>query len=406
MKTQQGFIGISFTLLAVLVLAGIGVSSLIITMSQQRLVRNTEQSLQAYYGAEAGVEDALLRLTKSWNIPSPAALGVLGTTVFTTVVDTPEGKQVVAQGDDNSRIRKVEAVFALDSTSPQFFYGAHVGEGGLVMDNNSRVEGNVFSNGSVTGDSGAVITGSIIVAGAHTIEEVTVEGDATADECEDAEVLGTLYANEEDCDYGFFEVLGIPPDAVPLSILPEDIQGWKDEAEAGGVTSGDLEYDGDDTVTMGPQKIEGNLELSNDAILTMTGNLWVTGSVIVKNQAQVKLASSYGSSSGVLVADGSIRVANNSISSGSGTEGSYVMYLSTNTSDTALTVDNNAIADIVYTSAGGLQIANNAALREVTGYKVFVKNNAVIMYEEGLQNAFFSSGPGAGWILKSWKEVE
>ena len=69
-------------------------------------------------------------------------------------------------------------------------------------------------------------------------------------------------------------------------------------------------------------------------------------------------------------------------------------------------VKNNTITDILYTSQGGILIENDIVVREVAGYRLKIQNVATLTYETGLQNAAFVSGPGAGWQVLSWKEVE
>ena len=169
---------------------------------------------------------------------------------------------------------------------------------------------------------------------------------------------------------------------------------------------GDYELDGSDVATLGPKKIAGDLEIEGSAILTLSGKLWVAGNVNVKNEGRVKLTGSYGVMSGVIVADGIITLENNSISEGSGNPYSYLIYLSTNSANPALVIKNNAIANILYTSQAWREVQNNAQLVEVTGYGIHLMNNVIIRYEAGLQDAKFTSGPGASWELSSWQEVE
>jgi len=115
---QQGFVALYLTLLVVFVLSGIGISAFVLTSAQQRIIQNTKASLQAYYGAEAGVEDALLRLKELLSWSNPGSLAVLDVQVTTTIMDTPGGKLVSAEGNDSSRIRKVEALLRLSGTDP------------------------------------------------------------------------------------------------------------------------------------------------------------------------------------------------------------------------------------------------------------------------------------------------
>jgi hypothetical protein len=53
-----------------------------------------------------------------------------------------------------------------------------------------------------------------------------------------------------------------------------------------------------------------------------------------------------------------------------------------------------------------IRMANNTVLKAVVGYKLDLSNNSEIQYEQGVTDTNFSSGPGGGWNIKSWKEVE
>ena len=144
----------------------------------------------------------------------------------------------------------------------------------------------------------------------------------------------------------------------------------------------------------------------------MTGTIWVQGSLRIDNGATIQLdQGGYGSASGIIVADGKIKVRPNTYLQGSGISGSYLLLLSTNpevldTVNPAIDVDNNADAAIFYTTQGLITLRNRVTAREVTGYKVYLDNNAEISYESGLQDATFSSGPGGSWTVTGWKEIE
>ena len=59
--------------------------------------------------------------------------------------------------------RVVKTSMYINTASVAFNFGVQVGDGGLAMSNNSQVNGNVFSNGSITGSNGSVITGDASV---------------------------------------------------------------------------------------------------------------------------------------------------------------------------------------------------------------------------------------------------
>lgn len=406
---EQGFSALYVSVLVVFLTLSIGASIFLLTSTSQRIVTNARVSLQSLYTAESGIEDALLRLTKGTNWINPLLVPFTSGQAQTTISDLIGGSRtVLATGTVASRTRKVQAVYAIDSSTPSFFYGAHIGTGGLVMDNLSKVVGNVFSNGGIQASSGTQITGTATVAGANTMSNASIGQDAYVQSCVNSSVGGTLHAETQSgCTFGSFTTSGIPVSPAPLPISQAQIDQWKQDALAGGVLSGNYELSGTQSATLGPKKIEGNLMLQTSAQLTLTGTLWVTGTIDVKNSAQVRLAASYGTLSGVLVNDGTVMLQNNSISSGSGQQGSYLMYLSTSSLlPEAITIKNNAAADVLYTSQGGIAVENNFQLREVTGKSIHLKNSATITHEIGLQNATFVSGPAGGWRVMSWKERE
>ncbi|OHA67019.1 MAG: hypothetical protein A3C82_00975 [Candidatus Wildermuthbacteria bacterium RIFCSPHIGHO2_02_FULL_47_12] len=405
---QQGFATLYFVLLALFLVVSIAGSLFLFVSWQQRIGRNAQNSTQAYWAAEAGAEDALLRLKEGMSFASPISFFAGEGAVTTTIMEIAPGIDLVtAQGNDASRVRKVQALFALSGTTPTFFYGAHIGAGGLQMDNLSKVIGNAFSNGDIVSSGAAEVTETATVAGVGgSISGITAKH-AFADTCAGSDIAQELHANNKgNCTYGSYAVLGAPPALVSLPLGDEQVQQWKDDAQAGGALAGPYELEGSNAATLGPKQIVGDLMVEDSAVLTLSGTLWVTGNVTVKNSGRVKLAGSYGAMSGVVVADGTITLENNSISAGSGNPDSYLMYLSTKSSNPAIITKNNAIADIIYASQGWVEVQNNAQLVEVTGYGIHLMNNAVIQYEIGLQDARFTSGPGASWELSSWQEVE
>lgn len=415
MKTrlaQKGFAALYMTLLVIAIALGIGSSFALLAAGELQRSSNEVRSVQAYYAAESGLEDILLRVGTGMDYcsPQPCAytLTVGSASADVTIGAISAGaRTITSKGDRDERFRSAEAVYEISDAVPGFFYGAQVGEGGIELENISGIVGNVFSNGDVVGSGSNEITDSVKVAGAgNRIEGVQIGGDAFVDICGDADVAGALHANTSaGCSYGSLTNSGLPIDPVPLPISDSDITEWKAEAEAGGIISGDYSKN-NGTHYLGPQKITGNLIIQNTATLVLTGTVWVMGDINVKNSGKITLDSSYGSLSGLIIADGEIMLENSSVSSGSGEAGSYLMYISTSSANPALTIKNDAKADILYTTAGWIEVENNTKLREVTGYGIHLKNSAEITYEIGLEDAAFVSGPTGGWEVTSWKEVE
>ncbi|MFH1968297.1 MAG: hypothetical protein ABIJ84_02840 [bacterium] len=412
MNNQKGFIAsfIAILILAFMLALAMSISSVILT--RHEISENAVKAAQSYYAAEAGIEDSLLRLKETPQMP--ALNYTIDIDGFTAVVQIPSliagSRAIVSQGDFFNRIKKVQAVYALDAEGVSFYYGAQIGAGGLQMANSSRVNGNIFSSGNVTGSGSATIDNDVIIAGnGNNISGMYVKGNVLAYSCSNSTIDGNLtyvLGGTNNCTVGgTTSVQSGEIASQPLPISQIQIDSWKSDAGAGG-TIGSVNLSGTQTMSLGPKKIAGDLSISNSAVLTLTGTVYVTGNITISNSARIKLDSSYGALGGVILSDGTITPSNYSAFEGSGQASSYLLVLSTNISNSAITVSNSATGAIFYASAGGIIVSNNFSAREVTGYKLTMSNNATINYESGLADVFFSSGPTGGWSVSSWKEIE
>lgn len=198
---------------------------------------------------------------------------------------------------------------------------------------------------------------------------------------------------------------GSDPAPVNLPISESQVTQMEAQAALGGTTNCSTACTVS-TGNIGPRKYDGNLTINGN--VTLTGTIWVKGDLTVTNNAIITLASGYGASSGVIIADdvgnrtvkGKITLSNNVNLVGNGTTGTYIMVISMyeNISSTpAIAVSNNLSAGVVYAPLGIVDISNNANLKEVTAQKIVLQNNASVTYETGLASVNFSSGPGGSW---------
>lgn len=196
------------------------------------------------------------------------------------------------------------------------------------------------------------------------------------------------------------------PVYIAFPISEANIDAWKAEAEAGGVLTGNYTV-GWAGATLGPKKIVGNLTVSGGGTLTISGNLWVTGNITLDGGGTIRLASSYGTDDGVIVNDGTVIVSGGGSATGSGTAGSYLMILTTNTSTTsAASISGGSGAVILYAPYGTLTVSGGASLREAVAYKMSIIGGSSITYEAGLTNNNFSSGPSGTWNVAEWTETD
>ncbi|OGZ31346.1 MAG: hypothetical protein A2931_03180 [Candidatus Niyogibacteria bacterium RIFCSPLOWO2_01_FULL_45_48] len=342
---------------------------------------------------EGSSEDAAYRVIVGKNVPSQFsyAEGGLSATTTATLIYDDEGNvdsvDILTDGAQANIKRKInvlmEKVYEVN-----FLFGGLVGSGGIFMQNTSSIFGDVHTNGSVTGNNFPVIDGNVSAVG--TISDPP-------------QVLGT-------------KTEGAPFQEMPV---PESIlDGWEDEAEDGGVYSGACPYKPADGTTLGPIKIPCDVEINGTKIVTLTGKLWISGNLDVKNSAKLRLASFYGSRSEVVIAhnpadendSGKITVQNSAQLLGSGTAGSYIMMISRNRSaeqggdEEAIDVKNSSSASIYYAPHGKV-IAQNSSqdvhLKTVVAWKLELKNSSLVEYEETLASVRI---PAEKWAIGSWQE--
>jgi hypothetical protein len=568
---QAGLAAILATL-AVLGLAVMTVSSLtLITLTEKKIAGNIVYSAQAYYVAESGIEDSLYRIIKGKNYFASNSMEVASSSATISVSDVGSQRIIRVNGEENNRFRNLQINLNVNNQAVSFHYGAQVGEGGLIMSNNSQVSGSVYSNGPISGGNGAIITGDVYVASLpgnvdqswsdnnsdfifgkegnpidaaqsfqpsisdkllkvslylkkvgspsdKTVRILTDNNGQPSKNLVTSGAYGTLQGSQvSQSAYGWIDVaLAAPPNlsvntkywivvdssadvnnyflwakdstdsysnntgkyspnwnasspvwslaggdlnfkvwlgSVPNSlsglsiggnahantinncaitddayyqvlsvstvggtqypnspdpaieqmpISESEIADWKVEAEAGG-TIGSYSLTNGAIASLGPKKINGNLVVSNNADLTITGTVYVTGSISLSNGVKLRLGANYGNLSGVVLSTGPITVSNNTVFYTNGA-GTYLMLLSDATG-AAINISNNANTVIFYASQGTVNISNNAILKEVTAYQINLSNGAQIIYESGLASAKFSSGSGASWAIANWQEV-
>ncbi len=377
-------------------------------------------SKKSYFLSESGGEDALYRILKNISVGESETI-ILDSNSATTAIGVLLGnKEINSLGDVGSLQRKTNITLAI-GTGASFNYGIQTGPGGFVLENSASVTGNVYSSGSILG-SGNTIYGDAISAGptglinnihtissayAHTIQDSDVDANAYYSVKTNTTVNGTSYPNSAD------------QPVASLPITDDQIDELEADALAGGVINSPCPYIINSSRTIGPVKINCNLEISGSPTVILNGSIWVTGNVSIRNSAVIRVYTGLGSKSVAIIADNpnnritssSIDLANSSQFFGSGSAGSFVFLISQNNSaesggsDDAISMDNSSSGSVIlYASHGLININNSATLKEVTGYKIKARNSANIVYDTGLANTLFTSGPGGGYEIIGWKE--
>ena len=379
-------------------------------------------SAQARALAEGALDKAVHELNQNSSYAGEAGLdlGEGEVTITVTSIDSStkriEATASVPSSVDPVARKTIRATASIDTTTVAFQFGVQVGDGGIDLQNTSSVRGNVYSTGPVTGE-GNIIRGDVISAGpSGLIDDVHATGTAYAHTIRDSDIdKDAYYVTISNTSVGGVSYPGSPDQATSsLPISDATIQEWKDAAEAGGVHTSPCPYTISGTVTLGPKKINCNLTIQGSAVVTFAGPVWVNGNIVVQNSAKVKVASSLGASGVALIADstsnptggGTVTLQNSAVFEGSGQAGSYVLIVSQNRSaesggstvaiDVKNSVDGNILA---YAGHGLIQIQNSVDLKEVAAWKIRALNSSEVIYETGLANANFSSGPGGSWEI-------
>lgn len=410
------------------------------TLTEQRLSRIED----AREIAEAGIERAIFEL----NDQGPGYTGGTetiqdGTVIISVVTNADATKTIsaIASVQDQTITARVQVSAAPTTDAASFFYALQVGAGGVEFKNNAKVVGNVVSEGSLDGASGASVSQTASVSGSgNSISDLTVGlnanvatlvhstvgqdaktltitssvigRDAYASSITGSVVGRDAYANTiRTTSVGGSKNPGsgiTPPSPVPFPLSEELMDSWQTQAEAGG-TIGTFTLLNNTQASLGPVKINGDLIVNNGSTLTVTGTIWATGTITFYNGAILQLDPGYGTTSGILIAsdpinptvNGKIVLENNVIVNGSGQANSNILLLSRfqGTASTAIDAANNSSSMTLYTPEGLVLIHNNFIVNSVSAYKLILQNNAQVIYNNGLASTQFASGPGGAWQL-------
>lgn len=433
---ERGFAVIATTLILSIAFA-FAVILLDVVLTGRQAGRSLSETLSAGQAAEAGVHKAIYCLnatagtncggTYGTSYAGEANVAFGGGTFTTTLSGSGTLKTVTSTGYTNAG-RK--AIIIADLTNvpnedtPGFSYALQSGAGGAHMENNSTINGTIYSSGDVDCQStNAVITGdaySSKVGG--KIEKCRTNFHSHADKILDGKVDGNAYYAVDPTDIAGTTVTGTkysgqatPADA-PLPSI--DLDFWRDSAEDGGIIYGD--YHPADLSDLGPVKIVGDLIMDNNVDITVKGPIWVVGDILTGNNSTFTLDSSFGSYSTAILADdqsdlansGKIDITNNTGIFGTGDPQSHLLFMTTNTStvDTApaLSVANNASGAVFYAMSGTLRLQNGAGAKSLAGYRLFIDQNATITYVASDFTGSFSNSPGGTFRLKegTWREAK
>jgi hypothetical protein len=132
---------------------------------EMRVVRNEAFSKQSYYASESAAEDVSYRIKNSLAVGTTESLTLASSSASVSITDNPDGtKTVRSDGDAGGTKRTTEISLGVDDTA-SFPYALQAGVGGIDMAGSSRIEGDIYTTGSIRGCSSCSVTGMAIAAG-------------------------------------------------------------------------------------------------------------------------------------------------------------------------------------------------------------------------------------------------
>lgn len=460
-QKTAGYVALAVTLLVMVV--SLTIIGGFASFASQEMQSNNAfvKSVESRYIAEGGIEDMVYRVVSGKQYSASETLDVGNGTTTLTVSTSGALKTIRSAGKREIFRQSIETRVKVNTTGNNFQYGVHVGNGGIEMSNTSQIIGSIYSNGPIIGENSPVITGDAFTAGTSAISgTITIGGNvkagailgsplititklassstlidnasiglsATADNFDDSTIGGNAYyrtsvSPDTIVTGSTILVPSAPPNLpnLPMPISDAQLDLWEAEAAAGGQYGGPCPYVLTSGITiLDRQKIPCDMDIKNTAVVILKGTLWVAGNMTIQNSAVIQLDPLvYGGTSGLIIVDdpsnrsakGILDVRNSAVINGSGVAGSYVMLVSRNNSAElggsidAIEIQNTSSAPIYYVPHGSVEIHNSAALKEITAYKLEIRNSATVTYESGLANVQFSSGQTGGYSVETWQQV-
>ena len=341
---------------------------------------------QATSAAEAGIDYTVWKLNSTAGSFTPpltdTAVGTTGTFIVTITSKTSSLKTVTATGyipnSTKPRAKRtIKVDVAVSNTSISFHYAVQTNEGGVSMSNSATINGTVYSNGSITGSQSSRINGDAYAVGSISSPDPTVPA-----------------------PYHKY------PFSSPQPFPTLNYQTWRDEAANGGtidcsLTPAECDISGG-TANIGPKKYIGNLSITNQAVVTVKGSVWVTGNVTVRNgNTQINLDPTFGSNGTIWIVDGTVSVDQGAaFNPTSANPKGYILVATTSPSSSAMSIGQSGANAVFYALEGGAQLSQTAKVNSLTAKQLTMTQQSVLNYDTGLASAIFTAGPGGSWQIK------
>lgn len=213
----------------------------------------------------------------------------------------------------------------------------------------------------------------------------------------------------------------------PLPITDQHIQIWQEEIAVSGQTElnpnpadcpqsyNSGTYCVTSSTTLGNQKINGDLYVGvkttsgDEPTLILSGNVWVTGKIILNNGGVIRLDPNLEAASSVLIADGTVILENNYQINGSGNPKSFLLLATRNSSlggTPAISTSNNSSSLVVAAPNGEVLVKQGGVAKAAAAYQLTLENGSQVVFDNNLKDLFVPSSnqSALGTEVNSWQE--
>lgn len=426
MKNNKGHI-LVVTIIFVFILLALGLILSKNVIFSFRTTQNIQEAIIAQNIAEAGIEKALWCMNQESGENCQGTYGddFIGEIdvdfaqgKYTTSVESiNENKKIITSSAYTTTAQKAikivqavahtgDAIVNFNTGGGEFDLSIQTGLGGLKLENNVIINGDIYAAKDVECANNTDIKGNVYVSGngnkisgcdidsdahAYRIEKSDIGKDAYYIEINKTKVKGKEYPNTP------------PPDKKEFPLTEDHFDYFKSVAENTSIINGDLIVENNQSISLGPTLITGDFIAHNNVAITLYGIVYVMGNIEIYNNVNIKMSPDFEQYSTVMLSEGKLSLYNNCEFVRAG-QGSYIIFISKDDSisksNPAMNIENNADVVIFYAPYGFIDIANNVKLSSVFGYQIYAKNNAEIDYGEDLSEIKILLGKGEGWLLQ------
>lgn len=430
-------------------LALILASYMALTVSNFRLARTDQLHTHAQFATDAGIDAAMseVNVDANWTgtggqITLQSANNVR-TTYEVSVVDAGDGKVLTATGRSFSPISatapsaSVTVEVELREVSSGNF-SLVTGVGGLYMSNSAKIlGGNVHVNGEINLSNTAQIglsTNPVQLSVAHqtcpipaTSAYPSLCGSGNGEPIElnnQAHIYGDVRANNQVSTAGMSSPGLTASSGVAALPLPAHDRDAQKAAVATTINAAAASCSGSQSRTWAANtKIEGNVTVSNNCIVTVEGDVWITGNLNTSNSTQIRVSNALGTTRPNIMIDGSNgAIFSNSsqlVSNASNTGFQIVTYRSrascspdcasvtgtdlyNSRNDTTISLSNSAEGahTVFYARWTRVAVNNSGAIGALIGQTVQLSNSGTITFGTSVEG----SGPSY-WVIDGYRRV-